>query len=304
MLFILYYTFYVLGVTFSFPTKENVGIDISHYGTALFGSPNNETGEKVSEWNSKSSEVNPEELGEYLEGDILFPSKVKNGLLAFSAKWDGGMVPYVIVGPYNNEEMDVIHKAIKQYHDNTCIRFRRKQPEDKDYIKIVNTRTGCWSSVGKIGGPQEVNLQSPGCLSTLGTPVHELMHALGFHHEQTRYERDDFVDILWNNIKRGHEGNFAKVPKDAAYGFGVRYDYGSVMHYSSHAFSVNNQPTIITKDKKARIGQRDGFSVGDITKIRNMYNCTAMNDSSSGPKPGGSSSLISGISEFVNNLIG
>ncbi|KAI4454784.1 discoidin cub egf laminin and zinc metalloprotease domain containing [Holotrichia oblita] len=288
---------------YSFPTVENNEIDVSHYGAALFGKPNEKTGEIVNEWASESSQVNPEELGEYLEGDILVPAKGRNGLLDFSSKWDGGMVPYVIVGPYNSEEQEVIHNAIKQYHDNTCIRFRRKQPDDHDYIKIVNTRTGCWSSVGKIGGPQEVNLQSPGCLSTVGTPVHELMHALGFHHEQTRYERDDFVDILWSNIRKGHEGNFAKVPKESATGFGVKYDYNSVMHYSAHAFSVNSQPTIVPKDKDVKIGQRDGFSVGDIIKIRNMYNCTKMEDSSNS-KPGGSSSLLSSLNGFINNLIG
>lgn len=82
-------------------------------------------------------------------------------------------------------------------------RFRRKKKDDADYITIVNTRTGCWSSVGKTSGEQFLNLQSPGCLSTLGTPVHEFMHAIGFYHEQSRFDRDDYVTILWENIEMG-----------------------------------------------------------------------------------------------------
>jgi hypothetical protein len=101
--------------------------------------------------------------------------------------------------------------------------------------------------VGRIKGRQEVNLQSPHCTTKVGTPMHELMHALGFVHEQNRWERDDYVSIVWGNIKKGHEGNFNKADKGSTDGFGVPYDYRSVMHYSPSAFSVNGQSTIIPK---------------------------------------------------------
>lgn len=96
-------------------------IDLSHYGADIFGIPSEKTGKLVSEWSEKSTS-NPEEMGEYLEGDILFPARAKNGLVAFSARWDGGIVPYVIKGPYNEKETDMIYKAMEQYHKNTCIR--------------------------------------------------------------------------------------------------------------------------------------------------------------------------------------
>lgn len=47
-----------------------------------------------------------------------------------------------------------------------------------------------------------MNLQSPGCMS-IGTVMHEMIHALGFHHEHGRPDRDDHVDILWQNIIPG-----------------------------------------------------------------------------------------------------
>jgi len=89
------------------------------------------------------------------------------------------------------------------YHKYTCIRFKPYTGEESDYIRITAGNTGCWSSVGRIGGRQDVNLQVPGCLTQKGTVIHELMHAVGFLHEHSRYERDDYVDILWDNISNG-----------------------------------------------------------------------------------------------------
>ena len=59
----------------------------------------------------------------------------------------------------------------------------------------------CYSSLGKQNSPQVISLQVPGCTNKLGTAVHEMMHALGFFHEQSRMDRDNFINIDWNNIK-------------------------------------------------------------------------------------------------------
>lgn len=84
-----------------------------------------------------------------------------------------------------------------------CFRFRSRRPEDEDWVSIVSGYSGCWSSVGRVGGKQEVNLQRPGCVTKIGTVIHELLHALGFHHEQNRWERDSYVKIMWENIRPG-----------------------------------------------------------------------------------------------------
>lgn len=75
--------------------------------------------------------------------------------------------------------MDLLERAINEYHRTTCIKFVRRRSSDYDYISIENAGSGCWSSVGRTGGKQVVNLQSPGCVSKIGTPLHEMMHALG-----------------------------------------------------------------------------------------------------------------------------
>lgn len=104
--------------------------------------------------------------------------------------------------------MQTIEDAIKDYHKYTCIKFV-PHTKEKDYVVIKDAGTGCWSSVGKVGGEQVVNLQNPACLKRKGTVMHELMHAAGFLHEQNRENRDDHVDILWQNIQFSKFSHFA-----------------------------------------------------------------------------------------------
>ena len=53
-----------------------------------------------------------------------------------------------------------------------------------------------------IGGGQVLSLQAGGC-TNIGIVAHELIHALGFYHEQSRNDRDSFVTVNYNNILSG-----------------------------------------------------------------------------------------------------
>ncbi|XP_011704689.1 PREDICTED: zinc metalloproteinase nas-4-like [Wasmannia auropunctata] len=236
--------------------------------------PDKETGARVAKW-TKEMNVNPEELGGYFEGDImLIKNTNRNGLKNEATRWPNRVVPYKISGNFNKDQKNLIHNAMKAYHNYTCIRFK-PQRKEKNYVNIISENTGCHSNIGRIGGQQIVNLQIPGCVTLIGTAIHELMHALGFFHEHTREDRDDYVDIIWNNIQEPTKGNFVKDTPGTADSFNTSYDYGSVMHYSAYAFAIDKEEKTIvpTEDPDAEIGQREGFSEGDIKRINTMYNC-------------------------------
>lgn len=179
------------------------------------------------------------------------------------------------VDPKIREAAHVIEYAITGYHANTCIRFQRVTSKPKGPHIYFTDGHGCSSSVGKRSKCNTIHL-ARGCWHK-GTIQHEIGHTLGFHHEQSRPDRDKYVTILWQNIKKGHEHNFIKYGYDRIDSRGFKYDLDSMMHYGSKFFSKDRKHllTIKTRDPQiqGRIGQRNGMSPGDIAQLRKMYFC-------------------------------
>ncbi|XP_020486391.2 meprin A subunit beta [Labrus bergylta] len=208
-----------------------------------------------------------------LEGDIEQDETLsRNSILGDRYRWPTTIPVYL----EDNLEMNakgVILKVFEQYRLKTCIDFTPWKGEE-NYISVYKG-SGCSSSVGNQHvGKQRLSIGN-NC-DRLGTVEHEFLHALGFWHEQSRADRDDYVNIIWNQITPGKEHNFKTRDDTVSSALGVPYDYGSVMHYSKTSFNIGSEPTIVTKNAKFRdvIGQRMGFSASDLTKLNRLYNCT------------------------------
>jgi hypothetical protein len=109
-----------------------------------------------------------------------------------------------------------------------------------------------------------------------GTVAHELLHALGFMHEQSRPDRDDYVKVYLENVKKGTESNFGKENANAVQDLGTPYDYNSLMHYEWNAFSTSLFKTTIEPLQKGVTllnAQFKSLSPIDIEEIRKYYNC-------------------------------
>jgi hypothetical protein len=198
------------------------------------------------------------------------PSEVARAIVVTGARfrWPDGIVPFEIDPALPNPQR--VRDAIRHWEDHTHLIFpERTAASASQYPNFIrfSDAGGCWSFVGMQGnGGQTISLGS-GC--STGNAIHEIGHAVGLWHEQSREDRDLFVTIHWQNIQSGTEHNFDQHITD---GDDVgEYDYGSIMHYPRTAFSKNGNATITPVDTVAVIGQRSGLSTRDIAAIHIIY---------------------------------
>lgn len=219
--------------------------------------------------------VDVEQLPGLFEGDILL-RKNRNGLTGDQYRWKNGTLVYELDTNFTLDETARILTGLAEIERVSCIRFRTRTAEDEDYVFVQKRESGCFSEVGRIGGRQVLNLQEGNCINRHGTVVHEFLHSLGFFHEQSRSDRDDYVTIVWDKIEAGLEDNFNKYNASEVNDYGSPYDYGSVLHYPAVGFSIDGSPTIVPKIPGVQIGQRLNISSIDAGKLRLMYNCTVV----------------------------
>lgn len=109
------------------------------------------------------------------------------------------------------------------------------------------------------------------------TIVHELGHAVGFYHEHNRPDRDEHIEVKYDNVQSGLQSAFDKVRSGRTNLLGYGYDYASIMHYSRKAFSKNNQDTIVARDPTIPFGAAGELSPLDIAKANALYSCGKLN---------------------------
>ncbi|XP_064883257.1 meprin A subunit beta-like [Oncorhynchus nerka] len=195
----------------------------------------------------------------------------RNTVLNKDKLWDLP-VPYVLDETLDLNAKGIILRAFEQFRLKSCVNFK---PRGSEYHFIsAQKNRGCSSHVGrssKYGQPLSIG----NYCDHIGIVEHEFLHALGIWHEQSRYDRDEYVTIVWKNIRRGHERNFVKVSPHYSTTLGFPYDYSSVLHYSETSFSKGEGPTIITKQPEYQkiIGQRLEMSPQDALMLNKLYGC-------------------------------
>nr|XP_002126824.2 high choriolytic enzyme 1-like isoform X2 [Ciona intestinalis] len=227
----------------------------------------------------------------FIEGDIKFDKHnipmirkaysktknfVQNGVTNVLDLWTNRVngrikVPFVTRNDISAIADTAIYEAVAAISGSTCIDFINRTTE-VDFIEVI-PGTGCWSLIGRRGGKQELSI-GPGCEYS-GIVQHELLHALGFWHEQSRPDRDDYVTIRLENILNDKLFNFEK--RTTINSLGSPYDIQSIMHYSGYAFTKNGSPTILNRaTNQPIITQRNVLTTEDNYELNSLYGCVPL----------------------------
>lgn len=212
-----------------------------------------------------------------IEGDILVPKDFFENKACYATNfWPNGIVYYEFDLNVNQVQAEAMLLAMAEWENVADLQFVVRTNQD-DFIHIFSA-AGNFSQVGMVGGMQELGIINWDWKFIM---AHELCHALGFYHEQSRADRDSYVQINPQCIDLSEEKleiNFG-IHDDAGY-YGY-YDFLSVMHYRANAFYNPNledctEPYSITvlppyQEYQDLIGQRDSLTYLDKITMSFAY---------------------------------
>ncbi len=143
--------------------------------------------------------------------------------------WPDGIMPYTFHSDVSAENRELTRAAMNEIESvNPNLRFVPRTNQS-DYVEFKSSE-GNSSPVGRQRGKQIIKMRDWNARMVI---IHEIMHSLGFWHEQSRPDRDNYVEILWDNICEDIKHNFEK--QNIGVTPNIPYDFYSIMHYHYQA---------------------------------------------------------------------
>ncbi len=213
----------------------------------------------------------------FYQGDILIDPNTSNRGYAQRAaideedyRWKNNTFVYKIDPDFPDKQR--IYDAFKLF-DKTNIVFKERTDEKNYALFQYIPEGGCYSWIGMLDeGEQEIVIDT---WAEAGTVAHEIGHALGLIHEQSRPDRDKYIKINYENIIDEEEYNFDTMGDDwNVYAIG-EFDFNSIMLYNSYGWydvAIDINKPIMTKlDGSTFNPQRKRLTEGDIEIINYLY---------------------------------
>ncbi|RYX82303.1 hypothetical protein EON83_20130 [bacterium] len=181
----------------------------------------------------------------------------------------GGKVPYTLAADLPQAQQDAFVQACREWEKWANLKFSPRTNET-NYINVIAGGDSSNSAVGMTGGEQTMRLAT---WATSWTACHELAHALGVMHEQSRSDRDNYVEIKFDNVQADLAFNYAIITNSDNHG---EYDFDSIMHYGPWGFAIDStKPTMVCRPPYERfqtiIGQSDHLTELDKAGMADIY---------------------------------
>ncbi|XP_059150805.1 hatching enzyme 1.2-like isoform X2 [Physella acuta] len=220
----------------------------------------------------------PEGQREQLTSDDVLEKVHRNAVSNKTRRWANGIVPYTISREFPTAIQLTIREAMDEIEADAangstkCVQFVPRSTEPR-YLQI-NTGSGCHSTIGYDETEELSSTLGAGC-EQKGIIMHELLHVLGFYHEQNRPDRDLYVNINETNVALIRD--FYIRNSSVIDTLGTPYDFASIMHYNPYTASKDHAYPVLTPKPQfahgVRLGQRVALTELDVIKLQRLYEC-------------------------------
>eukprot|EP00092_Neocalanus_flemingeri_P041442 GFUD01045128.1.p1 GENE.GFUD01045128.1~~GFUD01045128.1.p1 ORF type:complete len:404 (-),score=75.03 GFUD01045128.1:271-1482(-) len=215
----------------------------------------------------------------------------------FFQKWQNNIVPYQFDSSFTSIDRQTFIVATQQIAATSCVSFIESSASQYLYVTRECACGGSCFSGGYTDGlgaasPRRLTIGSP-CLdpnsqSSIGFVAHEILHALGIVHTQTRPDRNSFITVNENNIfppTAGTKAQFERCP--GCNTFGTAYDCSSIMHYRAYFFSQGSaySMTALSPSTCDLFSSANVLTDSDKDLINKIYNCAAQTTPAPTPTP-------------------
>lgn len=210
-----------------------------------------------------------------MDGDIILSVENLNAAtytFPNNGYWKDGLVPFEFdpESEYTQSEKTKLIDAMIEIEDIANVSFVNRTSQTHSYVSITKGNT-CSATPGYLGDAIEHGMVLHwSCFFDHRKLLHELMHVLGFMHEQYRYDRDDYIEIQWDNMDEKYHKRFAKSPVPSLI-TSEEYGYNSVMHYHTYNYSNNGEPTMTKLDGSFFVPNSQGLVSSDINGLQLVY---------------------------------
>lgn len=191
--------------------------------------------------------------------------------------WPQGIVYYQFDNSVKYSQKKRLKQAMDFLSSVSCVQFFDREYSIPQYLLITSGGPRCWSHVGYFGLQKHEIALGDKCWNDR-TIMHELLHTLGFGHEHNRLDRDNYINVNWDNIREEKRNQFCKNEFGTYKTFDLPYDYRSIMHYYGYGSFAKNleEPIMFAKSTRVQLGGHY-MTEQDICKLNFLYNCNNNN---------------------------
>uniref|UniRef100_A0A0N4ZGG6 Metalloendopeptidase n=1 Tax=Parastrongyloides trichosuri TaxID=131310 RepID=A0A0N4ZGG6_PARTI len=209
-----------------------------------------------------------------------YEEEIYNRIIVKRQAYDNRTRVFTLPIPYRcsstvNESM--VMKVIMYLQKNTCIKFTKQDKLEYQKPGLSIKKYSCKSEYENFGmfKKRPTSVRLPGdCSNDFTCILRRLLMALGVKFTHVRHDRDKYVSVKKEHIKKGYKRYFNPLDEENSTTFGMQYDYGSLMQQSVRFLGNPKVDTLIPKlyPYKTMMGAQKRLSFND-RKILNLLYC-------------------------------